>query len=141
MIRALLAWLALAAPASALDCRDFAFEGLPYTICETAPRDLVADLGLVAAERGEDALAVGAAEREDVGRRPLEVGRHAHLAHGDRHAVELGVVEVALGEDLGHGAADQLAHAELALGGTGGGGGGAAHARHVGAGAGNAKRA
>ena len=58
-----------------------------------------------------------AAERQDEGGRDLEVRGGAHLAHGDGHALEVGVVDLPLAEDLGEAAADQLAHAELPLGG------------------------
>ncbi len=77
--------------------------------------DQMAQLGLIAAKRDERLFGIMPAQRQDKGRRDLEVGRRADLAHRDRVAVQVGVMDVRAQQDIGKGAADQLAHAQLAL--------------------------
>jgi hypothetical protein len=62
--------------------------------------DGAADLAAVARQHLERVLRILAAERHDPGGRDLEVGRGAHLAHGDRQRVELGVVHLAARQHL-----------------------------------------
>lgn len=88
MIRALLAPLALAglaAPALALDCRDIAFEGLPYTICETAPQEERLQLFLDDAD-GQPYGSFDAVEAENG---PLAFAMNAGMYHSDRRPVGL----------------------------------------------------
>ena len=67
---------------------------------------------LVALERREHRLAVAAAERHDVDGGEPQVGRHAHLRHGDEMGLEHRIVHVAARQDLGEGVADELADAQ-----------------------------
>jgi uncharacterized protein YigE (DUF2233 family) len=78
-----LAWVA--APASALDCRDIAFEGTPYTICETAPRTEHLQLFLNDAQ-GQPYGAFDAIEAEHG---PLAFAMNAGMYHDDRRPVGL----------------------------------------------------
>ncbi len=95
MIR-LLAALALAgaaAPAAAVTCRDIRFEGLPYTICETAPREERLRLFLQdAAGRPFGDFAAVEAERG-----PLAFAMNAGMYHEDRRPVGLYVED---GEEI-----------------------------------------
>ncbi|EYD75338.1 hypothetical protein Rumeso_03098 [Rubellimicrobium mesophilum DSM 19309] len=89
MIRAVLAWLALAAPALALDCRDIEFEDTPYTICEVAPQTEHLRLFL----NGRDGKPYGsfAAVEEEHG--PLAFAMNAGMYHDDRRPVGLYIEE------------------------------------------------
>ena len=90
MIRSLLAlsalaWLAPAAPALALDCRDIDFEGIPYAICEVAPQEERLQLFL----NDESGKPYGsfAAVEEDHG--SLAFAMNAGMYHSDRRPVGL----------------------------------------------------
>ncbi|WP_210528655.1 phosphodiester glycosidase family protein [Rubellimicrobium arenae] len=86
MIRAaVLAWVALAAPALALSCRDVEFEGLPYTICEVAPRQ--ERLSLFLDDRSGRPYGSFAAVEEENG--PLAFAMNAGMYHEDRRPVGL----------------------------------------------------
>src|SRR5262249_6145335 len=78
-------------------------------------RDLAAQEALVAIERLEHGLLVAAAERHHVDGRLAQVGRHAHLGHGDHVCLEHRVVHVAARENLRERMTDQLAGAQRAL--------------------------
>ena len=78
-----LAGLAPAAPALALDCRDIAFEGTPYTICETAPREERLRLFLDDAQ-GRPYGSFAAVEAEHG---PLAFAMNAGMYHSDRRPV------------------------------------------------------
>ena len=60
----------------------------------------VPDLGLVAAKGGQRHVLALPAKRQDIGGCLLEVGRTAHLSHGDRHPRKIGVVNVTTGENV-----------------------------------------
>lgn len=88
MIRPVLATLGLAwlaAPASALECHDISFEGLPYTICEAAPRQERLRLFLNDAA-GKPYGAFDAVEAEQG---PLAFAMNAGMYHSDRRPVGL----------------------------------------------------
>ena len=90
MIRALapalgLAWLALAAPVQALDCRDVAFEGLPYTICEVSPREEPLRLFL----NDASGRPYGSFEAVEEEHGPLAFAMNAGMYHADRRPVGL----------------------------------------------------
>jgi uncharacterized protein YigE (DUF2233 family) len=86
VIRPLVLGLAFAAgPALALDCRDVAFEGLPYTICETAPLQEPLRLFLNDAE-GRPYGTFQAIEAEHG---PLAFAMNAGMYHEDRRPVGL----------------------------------------------------
>lgn len=88
-----LAWLAQYAPALALDCRDIEFEGIPYAICEVAPRQERLQLFL----NGPDGKPFGsfAAVGEEHG--PLAFAMNAGMYHDDRRPVGLYIED---GEEL-----------------------------------------
>jgi uncharacterized protein YigE (DUF2233 family) len=85
VIRAALAWLALAAPALALDCRDIRFEGAPYTICDVAPQQERLQLFLNDAQ-GKPYGSFAAVEEEHG---PLAFAMNAGMYHDDRRPVGL----------------------------------------------------
>ena len=70
----------------------------------------------MAIEGGDQRIGALAAERNDEGGGELEVRRHAHFRHGDHHALEGRIVDLAALENLGKRVADQFADAQLALG-------------------------
>ncbi len=70
----------------------------------------------MAVEGGDQRVGALAAERHDEDGGELEVGRHAHFGHGDHHALEGRIVDLAALEDFGEGVAHQFADAQLALG-------------------------
>ena len=80
-----LAWLALAAPALALDCRDIEFEGAPYTICEVAPQQ--ERLRLFLNDPSGRPYGSFAAVEEEHG--PLAFAMNAGMYHSDRRPVGL----------------------------------------------------
>nr|WP_246849452.1 phosphodiester glycosidase family protein [Rubellimicrobium arenae] len=80
-----MAWVALAAPALALSCRDVEFEGLPYTICEVAPRQ--ERLSLFLDDRSGRPYGSFAAVEEENG--PLAFAMNAGMYHEDRRPVGL----------------------------------------------------
>lgn len=79
------------------------------------PVDGATQLGSVPAERVERFLAISAAERKHVGGGHAKVGRGAHLAHGDRHSIEIRIVDFSAIKDVGQCASNQFAHAQLPL--------------------------
>lgn len=93
MIRATLAWAALAAPALALDCRDIRFEGLPYTICEVRPQEEHLRLFL----NDASGRPYGSFEAVEEEHGPLAFAMNAGMYHRDRRPVGLYIEE---GEEL-----------------------------------------
>jgi uncharacterized protein YigE (DUF2233 family) len=83
VIRGLLAWLALAAPALALDCRDIRFEGTPYTICEVSPREERLQLFL----NDSKDKPYGSFEAVEAEHGPLAFAMNAGMYHDDRRPV------------------------------------------------------
>ena len=77
--------------------------------------DLAAQVALVALERGEHVVLVGAAERHHVDGGEPQVRRHAHLRHGDEMGLDHRIMDVAAGEDLRHRMPHQFADAQLTL--------------------------
>ena len=73
------------------------------------------DLVTVAAQSVQRLFFADPAQGQDERRRDPQVGRHAHLAHGDRHARKVGVMHLAPLQDFGQGPPDHLAHAQHAL--------------------------
>ena len=57
-----------------------------------------------------------AAQWQHIGGGDFQIGRGAHLTHGDRHAVQVGVVDISARQNFGQGAADQFADTQLPLG-------------------------
>jgi uncharacterized protein YigE (DUF2233 family) len=80
-----LAWLALAAPALALDCRDVEFEGLPYAICEVAPREETLRLFL----NDGNGRPFGSFDAVEDEHGPLAFAMNAGMYHEDRRPVGL----------------------------------------------------
>ena len=80
-----LAWLTLAAPALALDCRDIAFEGTPYTICEVAPQQEHLQLFL----NDSSGKPYGSFEAVEAEHGPLAFAMNAGMYHDDRRPVGL----------------------------------------------------
>ena len=78
-------------------------------------RDLAAQEALVLFEMLDHVARLAAAKRHHVDGRELEVGRHAHLRHGERMALDHLVHHLAARKDLGKRMADQFAHLQLAL--------------------------
>ncbi len=94
--------------------------------------ELAAQLVPIAGQGLEHALGVDAAERQDEGGRVPQIGRDAHLGHGDRDMRELLVMDVAARQRVGERPADHLCHAELALRGRGAGMGSClCHSGHI----------
>ncbi len=95
-------------------------ERKPDLRCEfqvNAPRDLAAQVPLVALERGDHVVLVAAAERHHVDGGEPQIRGHAHLGHGDEMAFDHGIMHLTAREQLGQRVADELADAQLALGG------------------------
>ena len=87
MIRAALAsLLALAGtPALALSCQDVSFEGIPYTICEVAPREERLRLFL----HDREGRPYGDFASVEAERGPLAFATNAGMYHADRRPVGL----------------------------------------------------
>lgn len=81
--------------------------------------DKVPDLGLVAAKGGQRLVFALPAKWQDIGGCLLEVGRTAHLAHGDRHPRQIGIVDIAPRQDIRKRTAQDFADAKLPLRGAG----------------------
>ena len=77
------------------------------------------DLGLVAAQRRQRLVLALPAKRQDIGCRLFEVGRAAHLAHGDRHARQIGIVDIPARQHIRKRTAQDFADAKLPLRGAG----------------------
>ena len=75
----------------------------------------VPDLGLVAAKGGKRLVLALPAKRQDIGGCLFEVGRTAHLAHGDRHPRQIGIVDIAPRQDIRKRTAQDFANAKLPL--------------------------
>ncbi len=80
-----------------------------------AMRDLAAQKALVALERREHVVLVGAAERHHVDGGEPQVRRHAHLRHGDEMGLDHRIVDAAAREDVRHRMADEFADPQLTL--------------------------
>ena len=79
----------------------------------------VPNLGLVAAKGGERLVLALPAKRQDIGGCLFEVGRTAHLAHGDRHPRQIGIVDIAPRQDIRKRTSQDFADAKLPLRGAG----------------------
>src|ERR1700688_593649 len=77
--------------------------------------ELSAQVGGSARERFHEGGTVPTTEAQDPHARMAEVGAHAHAGHGDGHAREIGVAEMAALDDMGEGVTNRLADALLAL--------------------------
>lgn len=73
------------------------------------------NFGLVAAKRGQRLVLALPAKRQDIGRCVLEIGRTAHLAHGDRHPRKIGIVDIPARQDIGKRTSNNFANAKLPL--------------------------
>src|SRR5690606_41828185 len=80
---------------------------------------MVPEFPLCPVERRKRLLLALAAEGQHIGRGNPQVGRHLYLTNSDRHGPERVGMDLAAVEDLAQGPPDQLAHAELTLGGVG----------------------
>ena len=58
----------------------------------------------------------GPEKRHDIDGRHLQIGGTGHLADGDRHGVQLRVVDLGPVQNIGKGASDQFAYPQLTLG-------------------------
>ena len=77
------------------------------------------DLDLVTAKSGKRFVLTLPAKRQDIGCRLLEVGRTAHLAHGDRHPCQIGIVDIPARKHIRKRTAQDFADAKLPLRGAG----------------------
>ena len=87
-MRRALAALALASaatPAAAVECRDMRFEGIPYTLCEAAPREERLRLFL----NDEEGRPFGDFAALEAERGPLAFAMNAGMYHADRRPVGL----------------------------------------------------
>ncbi len=78
-------------------------------------RDKVADLGLVAAKGGKHLILALPSKRQDISCRLLEIGRAAHLTHGDRHPRQIWIVDIPACQDIGKRTTKHFADAKLPL--------------------------
>ena len=78
----------------------------------------VAQFALIASQSRNRQIRILAAQGQHETRGDRQIGRHAHLTDGDRHALQIGVVDLAPLQQLGHRAADQFPNAQLSLGGA-----------------------
>ena len=69
----------------------------------------------MAVERGQHGARILATQRFAEHRRMAHVGRRLDLGDRDRHAVEIGIANLAAGQDVRQRMTQQLAHAQLAL--------------------------
>ena len=76
---------------------------------------LAAQKALVPVQRRDDRLGVLAAQRFAEDRGIAHVGRGLDLGDGHRHAVEIGIADVAAAQNFGQRMAQRLADAQLAL--------------------------
>lgn len=75
----------------------------------------VPDLGLITANSGQRLVLALPAKRQDIGCRLLEVGRTAHLTHGDRHPRQIGIVDIPARKHIRKRTAQDFADAKLPL--------------------------
>lgn len=79
------------------------------------PGDLAADLMPVLAQFCQGFVSALTPKGQDKNRGDLEIRRGSHLADGDRHAVEIGIVHITPRQHIRQCAADKFAHAQLPL--------------------------